>query len=189
MAFLVKKLDVCHADIVNYRLVKVTPLIRANGIGYERQRFGQKHGSTIDGLHGTKSWLERMKPAIVECNANLVTILKEGFVDELLFVQERISMPEVLCLDAARIGSIRERIQRIVISSSLFLHACNIVHIRFASLQSEEALSKVKFDKNEIMKSLKNNLSYDELYKKVSSSVVSFAKGMLLPLGHYYISW
>lgn len=178
MAFLVKKLDVCHADIVNFRLVKVTPLIRANGLFYERQRFQQRHGSSIYSLHGTKTWMARMKPALLERNANLYTTLKEGFVDELLFVQERISMPEVFCLDAARIGSIRERVQRIVISSSLFLHACNIVHVRFASLQSKEALAKVNFDKNEIMKSLKNNLSYDELYEKASSSILSFAKGI-----------
>lgn len=180
MAFLVKKLDVCHADIVNYRLVKVTPLIRANGVHYERQRFQQKHGSSVDGLHGTRSWLSRMMPEIAGCATLRSATLKKGFVDELLFVQERISMPEVLCLDAARIGSIRERVQRIVIASSLYLHACTIMNVRCTSLLSEEALSKVKFDKNEIMKSLKNNHSYDELYAKASSTIVSFAKGMFL---------
>lgn len=180
MAFLVKKLDVCHADIVNYRLVKVTPLIRANGVHYERKRFQQKHGSSVDGLHGTRSWLMRMMPEIAGCATLRMATLKKGFVDELLFVQERMSMPEVLCLDAARIGSIRERVQRIVIASSLFLHACTIMNVRCTSLLSEEALSKIKFDKNEIMMSLKNNHSYDELYAKASSSILSFANGTFL---------
>ena len=54
------------------------------------------------------------------------------------------------------------------------------MNVRCTSLLSEEALSKVKFDKNEIMMSLKNYHSYDELYEKASSSIVSFAKGMFL---------
>jgi hypothetical protein len=122
----------------------------------------------------------RMMPEIAGCATLRTATLKKGFVDELLFVQERMSMPEVLCLDAARIGSIRERVQRIVIASSLFLHACTIMNVRCTSLLSEEALSKIKFDKNEIMMSLKNNHSYDELYAKASSSILSFANGTFL---------
>jgi hypothetical protein len=120
-------------------------------------------------------------------------VLKHGFVDELLFVSERISMPEVLCLDAARISSIRERAQRIVICSSLLLHACNIVQCRISSLQLDGVNPDVRYRKDDIMQSLKTNLPYDELYQAISIAVVKFAEGMShilqICLVHHFCSY
>lgn len=177
MLFLVKKLDICHADLVNFKLMRVTPLIRQNGVSYERQCFLQKH-PTFDELHGTRNWVKRMNLALEAAPSNIHVALKEGFVDELLFVRERISMPEVLSLDAARISSIRDRTQRAVICSSLFLHASNIAQCRVSSLQSEPKLSKAKYHKDVIMKSLRNNLPYDELYRTISVAVVSLTEAI-----------
>jgi hypothetical protein len=192
MLFLVKKLDLCHADLVNFKLMRVTPLIRQNGVSYERQSFQQKH-PTIDELHGTRNWVKRMESGLTDSSSNFLSVLKHGFVDELLFVSERISMPEVLCLDAARISSIRERVQRIVICSSLLLHACNIVQCRISSLQLDGVNPDVRYRKDDIMQSLKTNLPYDELYQAISIAVVKFAEGMShilqICLVHHFCSY
>ena len=179
MAFIVKKLDLCHADLVDFRLGKVTPLICQNGVFYERQRFQQKHGASTEGLHATRSWIRRLDSALPHPSTNLSAALKKGFVDELLFVRERISMPEVLALDATRISSIRERAQRTVICSALFLHMCTLTKRRISSLQSNAMMSKVKYHKEEVMKSLKSNLPFEELHINTSTSLVAFAEGML----------
>lgn len=177
IAFLVKKLDVCHADIVNFKLMKVTPLIRNNGIYYERKRFIERCGGSLEDLHGTRSWIARVNQVYEDCNSNLSISLKlkKGFVDEILFVRERIAMPEVLCLDADRIGSIRERVQRIVISSALFLHTCTIMHIRSTHFD-QNLLVKIGGHKDALMKALRNNLSFDELLDRSISTILSFIK-------------
>ena len=188
MLFLLKKLDICHADLVNFKLMRVTPMIRQNGVSYERQCFHTKHPATEE-LHGTRNWVKRMDLSLADSCSNLNSVLKNGFVDELLFVRERISMPEVLCLDAARISSIRERAQRAVICSSLFLHACNLVRRRVSFLNESEAIkSKVEFHKNEIMKSLKNNLPFETLFQAVSIAIVTFTEGTCTPTCLLYLN-
>lgn len=177
IAFLVKKLDVCHADIVNFKLMKVTPLIRNNGIYYERKRFIERCGGSLEDLHGTRSWIARVNQIYEDCNSNLRISLKKGFVDEILFVRERIAMPEVLCLDADRIGSIRERVQRIVISSALFLHTCTIMHVRSTHFD-QSLLVKIAGHKDALMKALRNNLSFDELLDRSLSTLLFFIKGV-----------
>ncbi len=179
MLFLLKKLDLCHADLVTFKLMRATPLIRQNGVSYERQKFHQKYPTT-DELQGTKTWVKRMEAELSESSPNYLSVLKHGFVDELLFVSERISMPEVLCLDAARIGSIRERAQRMVICSSLLLHACNAVRYRVSSRDLQNLDPNVRYRKEDILKSLRNNLPYDELFQATSVAIVSFAEGMFL---------
>ena len=174
IAFLLKKLDLCHADLVNYRLIKVTPLILQNGEQYERQRFQQKYGTTNEKLLATKQWLDRMDLT----DGSNSKVMKEGFVDELLFVKERISMPEVLALDSARIGSIRERTQRTVLTAALFLHAFNITTTSFSSLmQSGEVASKMDYYKDQVQRTLKANLPYETLCSETVTILVSFVKG------------
>jgi hypothetical protein len=177
MLFFVKKLDLCHADLVNFKLMRVTPLIRQNGAAYERQTFQHNYPS-IDKLDGTISWMKRMESRLIDSSSKVSTVLRHGFIDELIFVSERISMPEVLSLDAARITSIRERAKRIVICSSLLLHACNIVHRRISPQEMESLDPNIKYRKDDIMKALKNNIPYDELFRTVSIAVVAFAEGM-----------
>lgn len=87
-------------------------------------------------------------------------------------------MPEVLALDSARIGSIRERTQRTVLTAALFLHAFNITTTSFSSLkQSEKVSSKMDYYKDEVQRTLKANLSYENLCSETVTILVSFVKG------------
>ncbi len=179
IAFLVKKLDLCHADLVNFRLVKVTPLILQNGVQYERQRFQQKHGLATENLHATREWVQRMGPN-VQNPSNLSSTVKEAFVDELLFVKERISMPEVLVQDSARINNIRANVQRAVLSASLFLHAFNISKSSSSTSQySKLTISKMNHFKDDMLGYLKGNLPHDDLCEKAVNVLVLFAQRKL----------
>ncbi len=176
IAFLIKKLDLCHADLVNFRLVKVTPLILQNGVQYERQRFQQKHGLTTENLLATKEWVQRMG-SNVQNPSSLSCTVKEAFVDELLFVKERISMPEVLVQDSARINNIRTKVQRAVLSASLFLHAFNISNSSSSTSQySKVTISKMNHYNDDMLGYLKGNLPHDDLCEKAVNVLVLFAQ-------------
>jgi hypothetical protein len=172
MAFLVKKLDLCHADMLNFRLLKVTPLIRQNGVIYERDRFQEKH--SFENLHATKQWIKRIKSSSDVNEPVLVTALRKGFVEELLFVRDAVALPEVFLLDCERINNIRVRTQRLVISSALFLHSCSILKIRMMSLSSTSIASKLDHYKNVVIMSLRSNLVYEDLFNQVVSAVTDF---------------
>ena len=87
-------------------------------------------------------------------------------------------MPEVLALDSARIGSIRERTQRTVLTAALFLHAFNITTTSFSSLmQSGEVASKMDYYKDQVQRTLKANLPYETLCSETVTILVSFVKG------------
>jgi len=173
MAFLVKKLDLCHADMLNFRLIKVTPLIRQNGVIYERNRFEEKH--SFRDLQTTKEWIKRTKTSSDINTPVIVTALRKGFVEELLFVREAVGLPEVFLLDCARINNIRERTQRLVISSALFLHLCSITKIRIASFSSGSEAKRLLHHKDIVIMSLRSNLTYDQLYDQVTSALIDFA--------------
>jgi hypothetical protein len=179
LAFVVKKLDLCHADVINFRLGKLTPVIKTNGISYERSRFYKKYGTSTTYLAATKAWMERLKPELIECSLGLPVVLKKGFVDELLFVRERISMPEILCLDAARISSIRERSQRIVLTSSLLLLMCNIMAFQISCFESKDWKGKVKVHKDDLLRTLRSYASFEDLCVRSTQAILTFAEGKL----------
>lgn len=172
MAFLVKKLDLCHADMLNFRLITVTPLIYRNGVIYEQKRFEEKH--SLQKLHATTQWIKRIKKSREMKTPEPLEALRNGFVEQLLFASEAVGLPEVFLLDCARIYSIRERTQRLVITSALLLHLCTITKIRIASFSSHSELSKLVHYKDAVVMSLRSNLAYEELYNQVSSAVTDF---------------
>lgn len=174
IAFFMKKLDLCHADILNFRLLEITPMIQQNGVDYERKRF-QKKFST-DNLQATSQWIQRIvssldRPASIWQSSSL--FLKQGFVEEILFVRKSVALPEVFLLDRARINSIREIAQRLVISSALFLHACIITKTRPTSLTEDNQFLQ---HKDAVLSSLKSNLTYEKLYENVSSALLALAE-------------
>eukprot|EP00557_Chaetoceros_sp_GSL56_P013597 CAMPEP_0176476906 /NCGR_PEP_ID=MMETSP0200_2-20121128/317_1 /TAXON_ID=947934 /ORGANISM="Chaetoceros sp., Strain GSL56" /LENGTH=1066 /DNA_ID=CAMNT_0017872637 /DNA_START=272 /DNA_END=3472 /DNA_ORIENTATION=+ len=179
LAFIVKKLDLCHADVINFRLGKLTPIIKTNGVSYERSRFNHKYGSSAQNLLATKAWMERLKPDLMDCSLGLPAALRKGFVDELLFVKERISMPEILCLDAARISSIRERAQKIVLTSSLLLLMCNIISFPISRFESKDLIGKVKVYKDTILRLLRSYVSFEDACVKSSDAILSFAEAII----------
>jgi Chromosome segregation ATPases len=179
LAFLVKKLDLCHADVIHFRLGKLTPVIKTNGIAYERSRFHKKYGTSTTVLQATKAWMERLKPEIIDCSPGLSATVKKGFVDELLFIKERIAMPEILCLDAARISSIRDRAQKIVLISSLLLLMCNIISFQISYFESDELKGKVKVHKNILLRTLRNYASFEDLCDRSTQVILTFAEGKL----------
>jgi len=179
LAFLVKKVDLCQSDIVNYQLLQVAPLIRARGNEYELQKFKARYGNLnamelSDKLSSTWTWLKRMKTALIASPHNMCDALKEGFVDQILFATDATEIPEILRLDMNQIHHLRSRAQKTVISSSLILHACKIINTRMTNSISPEA----KYYKNEVLTLLDQNLPYETLHMKILDATSMFAKVM-----------
>jgi len=55
--FLLEKVDQIHVDIINSHIRKATPVIRAQGVGYERARFEEKMKGGVLTLERTREWL------------------------------------------------------------------------------------------------------------------------------------
>lgn len=98
LAFLIGKVDLCQMDVVNFKLVQIAPVVRANGKEYEIQRFQEKFGElssfkSSNSFVATWNWIRRIK----ENNKtdDLITKFQEGFVDEILFSTEATAVPEV----------------------------------------------------------------------------------------------
>ncbi len=101
ITFLIGKVDLCQMDIVNFQLLNVAPVIKANGKEYEINQFQEKFGKfeaykDLKYFSATRTWIRRVKDK--NQTESLFDQLKIGFVDEILFATERIAIPEVSSL-------------------------------------------------------------------------------------------
>lgn len=185
-AFLLKKADLCHMDMVKFQMIQVSPMIRSNGKQYELDHFQKRHGSfdsmtSMKQLAGTWEWMERCIQDTTT-PSTLATCLKtDGFVDDLLFPKARFAIPEVLALDLASIKSITAAVKGAVISSALFLHAGNICGIRSSQLRCEALSSDANHYREKIVSLILNGggIGSERLKKDLSEAVCSFAQAIV----------
>ncbi|KAL3811621.1 hypothetical protein ACHAXA_006693 [Cyclostephanos tholiformis] len=180
IAYILHKAELCQADIHNYKLSQVAPIIHAVGHDYERKQLQNTHGDysscTIEELQkmlpSTWNWVKNMQ----SCNhggswsnqscldQKLDVLRSKGFVDGLLFARIQVTLPELFSLDLERISRIRSEARCCVIASALALHACNISRCRSSALSSADmsdarrrlssVLRKTHFDQNEFERSV-----------------------------------
>ncbi len=98
LTFLIGKADLCQVEIFNFQLVQVAPVVKAHGKEYETHRFQQKYGNfsslqSKESFSATWSWIKRICEKNYNEDVNLQ--LRKGFVDEILFAQDAIQIPEV----------------------------------------------------------------------------------------------
>ena len=98
LSFLMGKADLCQAEVVNFKLVHVAPVVQANGKEYEMQHFQQKYGEfsklqTMENFTATWNWMRRINDRAYTGEIDMQ--FRRGFVDEILFSHEAMEMPEV----------------------------------------------------------------------------------------------
>jgi len=172
VVFLLKKVELCHVDKVNFELIRVAPLIRKIGNNYEIRNFLKKYGSFgHKSLKGTQEWMRRSQAALTRSPNLFRDVIKtDCFVDELLFVSEQMQTPEVLALDMDLVTRIRQCAKIAVIGSCLFLHACNISGV--PAPQSSSSSSTLRFRRDNVALLLKTNPSIDLL----SAELIAFVE-------------
>jgi len=167
ISFLLKKIELCHIDKMNFELMKVVPLICQIGGEYEKKNFQIKYGmfgsmSSMKELSATWGWMQRSREALVMSPSMIIdTVRIDCFVDELLFVKDAIPMPEVLSLDGDLIKKVRRCAQTTVIGSAIFLHACNIAEV--STYQTDSLTSQAQYHRNRFVSLLNRMPSHDSL--------------------------
>jgi len=185
ISFLIKKIDLCHLDKMNFELVKVVPLICQFGGKYEQKNFQAKYGmfgsmSLMKDLSATWGWMQRSHEALTMSPDMLIdTMRTDCFVDGLLFVQDAIPMPEVMALDGELIVKVRRLAQTAVVGSALFLHACSISAIPACQLNS--LTSQAKYHRDQLVALLKSKSSYDSLSEALSNFIEAVKRKELEP--------
>jgi len=166
ISFLLKKVDLCHLDKMNFELIKAVPLINQIGVEYEQKNFQARYGQfssfrSMRELSATWGWIQRSQQALKISPDMIRTLKTDCFVDELLFVQESIPLPEILSLDGDLIEKVRTCAKTAVVGSALLLHACNIAEI--PTCQIESLTSQGQCQMNKLMSLLHNTPSEHSL--------------------------
>lgn len=182
-AFLIKKAELCHLDIISYQMMRASPIIRMNGREYELRNFQKVYGgfdsmSSMKQLNATWLWMQKCIKEDTTL-ANLTSVIKkDGYIDELLFSNDRFVMPEVLALDSAVIMAIRSFAKTAVVSSALFLHAANISGIGSTHLSCESLSSAANYFRTKIISSVLHGSSDDKTKDELIDATCSFAKAI-----------
>lgn len=185
VAFLLTKAEMCHLDLVKFQMIQVSPMIRRNGKQYELANFQKMHGTldsmtSIKQLTGTWEWMNRCIKDDMTPTDLKSTLKTDGFVDELIFLNERFAIPEVLALDLGSIKAIRACAKGAVISSALFLHSANICGISSSQLRCESLSSKANHFREKTISLLLNggSIGSEKLKTEISEAICSFARAI-----------
>ncbi|KAL7513683.1 hypothetical protein ACHAXN_011016 [Cyclotella atomus] len=184
VGFVLQKIDLCHADIANYKLACAAPLLHQVGHEYERKQFqktfGQYENASIESLQkmlpATFDWIKDINAHSESEGAGAQSSLEQkmdllksrGFVDGVIFTRNQMSLPEVFTLDAESIAHIRNEARCCVIASALVLHACQVSKAPASILSSDfipdevtlakDALSAVLRQKHTEQKALESSV-------------------------------
>jgi hypothetical protein len=195
IAYILHKAELCQADIHNYELSQVAPILHTVGHDYERKHFLNTHGDytscTMEEMQqllpSTWIWVKNMQ--LFSNGESLTTqssldqkldVLKgRGFVDGLLFAKVQMTLPELFSLDVECINRIRSEARCCVIASALALHACNISRVRSPAVLSSEGESDVLNDARRRLSSVLRNTHCDqsELERSVVDAIGALTKG------------
>jgi len=199
VAFVIYKAQVCSADISNYKLGQLAPLLH-HGVGceYERKQLKEAYGdytvSTAAELQGmlssTCGWIRSIQSrfgsaenltAQSKVEQKLDFVKGRGFVDGILFTRTQLALPEVFSLDAERIGNIRNEAKCCVIASALVLHAGNICKLKSSELPALLSPgSEVEEAKRVLFNELRRkHFDQTELESNVTKSVYSLATAVI----------
>lgn len=192
-AFLLSKAEICHADVANWELTKVAPLIHSVGSEYELRRFKRAYGlddsfsnsDLREKLPHTYSWIMDMltsievQAEISRANSSLkryACLKSRGFVDSLVFASNQLAIPEVYAADASRILHIRNEARYVVIGCALGLHISNVARAD-PSIFSIVPLSSPLLEQSRqaLDAALRGNYpNQKEFHSKVANVVTSF---------------
>jgi len=112
LEFLLDRVNALRIDAANDRLRMITPVIRVNGVEYERIKFQEKLDCGALTLERTKDWLGR--PDGVSSNNDIFVRALVGLVAEPTEV-----FPETLLMDERRIRKLNEEFAHVARSAAL----------------------------------------------------------------------
>jgi len=142
-------LELMKIDMANFTIQQARPLIVTKSVEYEQKKFSEFLETVDDGLISTREWLVRHAPSQDEIDDPkykklLATrILNEAFV-EILEWDDYYSLPETLTMDAKRIVSLRDQVERTSVSTAVILVTFSVVNQFVVPQDSQKLKENVK---------------------------------------------
>lgn len=142
-------LEQMKLDMANFTIQQVRPVIVSQSVEYEKLKFKEFLESQDDGLVSTREWLMRHSPSQEEREDPKYRkllgqrILNESFT-EILQWDEYYSLPETLAMDQKRIFLLRDKVERVSVSTAVILISFSSLNNLIVPMDSQRVKETVK---------------------------------------------
>jgi len=136
-------------DMANFTIQQVRPVIVSQSVEYEKKKFQEFLSSQEDGLAVTREWLVRHSPSKEEMEDPKyrkllgTRVLCEAFTD-LLQWDDYYHMPETLVMDQTRICTLRDKVERVSVSTAVILVTFSNINSYIVPMDSQSVKEKLK---------------------------------------------
>lgn len=142
-------LEQMKLDMANFTIQQVRPVIVSQSVDYEKTKFKEFLDKQEDGLSNTRSWLLRHAPTEEEGETARYhkllgqRVLNEGFT-ELLEWDEYYQLPETLVMDQKRIYALRDKVERVSVSTAVILLSFTQLNSVIIPVDSQKVKETIK---------------------------------------------
>jgi hypothetical protein len=143
-------LEQMKLDMANFTIQQVRPVIVSQSVEYERTKFKEFLEGQEDGLSSTRAWLVRHSPSKQELEGEAKyhklmgqRVLNEGF-SELLEWDDYHPLPETLVMDQKRIVDLRDRVERVSVSTAVILLSFSQLNSVIIPMDSQKVKETIK---------------------------------------------
>jgi len=148
---ILETLDLMKIDMANFTIQQARPLIVSKGVEYEKKKFQEFLSTVDDGLVSTREWLVRHSPTQDEIDDPKykkllgARVLNEAFI-EMLEWDDYFPLPETLTMDAKRIVSLRDQVERTSVSTAGILVSFSLLNQFIVPQDNQKLKEKIKQD-------------------------------------------
>merc|ERR1712117_235845 len=145
-------LEQMKLDMANFTIQQVRPVIVSQSVEYEKLKFREfldtREGEE-NGLVSTREWLTRHNPTEEELNDPKYKkllgqrVLNDSFA-ELLEWDEYYTLPETLVMDQRRIFALRDKVERVSVSTAVLLLSFSTLNSLIIPMDSQRVKETIK---------------------------------------------
>ena len=184
--YLLFKAELCQQDKEDFSLDQHSKYILEHGVELEREHFIKTFGDlTPEAAPNTLKWIQSIvdaaspatKAALKQSADARHDLVFNGWINDLLFADGQVALPEVLSLDLNGLRGIRDVTRIAAAGSALALHACNAAGKQVSVLEQpdDDAVYRCRASMVLAMSERhgKNSAEYEAV---VAGHVISLAK-------------
>jgi len=173
-------LEQMKLDMANFTIQQVRPVIVSQSVEYEKLKFREfletREGEE-NGLVSTREWLTRHNPTEEELNDPKYKkllgqrILNDSFV-ELLQWDEYYTLPETLVMDQKRIFALRDKVERVSVSTAVLLLSFSSLNSLIIPMDSQRVKETIKKHIDILLEDFVEDIDLIQILPSVAVQVV-----------------
>merc|ERR1711981_781723 len=173
-------LEQMKLDMANFTIQQVRPVIVSQSVEYEKLKFREfletREGEE-NGLVSTREWLTRHNPTEEELNDPKyrkllgARILNDSFV-ELLEWDEYYTLPETLVMDQKRIFALRDKVERVSVSTAVILLSFSNLNSLIIPMDSQKVKETIKKHIDILLEDFVEDIDLIQILPSVAVQVV-----------------